>query len=113
MFAGTEDGIEEDAAKSDLGTPFVTEGIIDHDPDLGAGNKLPEEFDQEDTREFVPVPHGLIEEAIERGMIVFVSQASGLPDAGDGASPEADDPGSNDETECFVNRFVETGGERG
>ena len=113
MFARTQHGVEEDAAESDLGATFVTEGVIDDQPDGRTGNEIAEQLDEHEAGEIIPVPDGLIEEAIGFGVVGVGSLPGGLPDAGDGASSQANNPGSNHDAEGGMNRFVETPGKRG
>ena len=84
--------------------PVVTESLV---------QLIAKQVDESNAGEVVPVPSGLIEEAISFGVVGVAGQPGGLPHSGDGAASQADDPGSDDEAEGVVNRLVETGSEGG
>jgi len=62
VLAGTQHGVEEEAAEGDLGAALVAEGVIDDEPDGRAGDEVGEEFEQHDAGEVIPVPDGSVEE---------------------------------------------------
>jgi hypothetical protein len=91
--------VEEDAAEGDLGPALVAEGVVDGQPDAGAGGEGAKELDQQDAPQFVPVPDGFAEEAEGGAVAARGGAAGGLPDAGDGAPAQADGPGGGHEAE--------------
>jgi hypothetical protein len=97
-----ENGIEEDAAEGDLGSPFMSEGIIDDHPEADARHQR-QDTQQQQAADFIPVPDCLAEQAIDSGMIALFRLAGGLPDSADGAATETNDPGSDHLAEQGMN----------
>jgi len=108
-------GVEEDAAESDLGAALVTEGVVDDQPDRRTWDEIAEQLDEEDAGDVVPVPDGSIEEPIGAGVVGVGRLAGGLPDPGEGAPAQAGDPGYHEQREGGMHGLVETarkGGEQ-
>src|ERR1700691_451403 len=91
VLLGAEYGIKEDAAEGHFGPSLVSERIIDDDPEADARHQG-QHSEQEQTADFIPVPDGLAEQAIDTGMAALLGLAGGLPDPADGAATQTNDP---------------------
>ena len=67
--------------------------------------------DQPDAGDLAEVPDGLGEEAVGGGVVALSSLSGGLPDATDGASSQADDPGGDHASEEVEDLLSEDSGE--
>ena len=89
----------------------MAEGVIDGEPDEAGRDELEDEQQQEDLAEFVPVPVGAREEVIDGGVVAEAVQDGGLPDLGEGARTQANDPGLGDVAEVVEGLLAEAGSE--
>src|SRR3954471_10931468 len=67
-----------------------------------AGDELQDEHEQEGLAQLVPVPVGATEEVVDGAVMAGAIEDTGLPDLGEAARPQADEPGLDDGAEGGV-----------
>jgi hypothetical protein len=120
VFLGREDGIKEDPAEGDLGSPLVAERIIDDDPDDPTGDQMGQDQCGQDEAQVVPLPDGGMEDCVGGVMMPLGGQPGSEPDLADGTWPLTDDPAGEQRLERLEDLGMEAvlerhyqGGERG
>ncbi len=96
---GGQDRIEEDTAEGDLLATFVTESVIDDNRDQTERDEVGEDEQAQERAEFVPIPLGTGEEGVDGVEVHLRPQASELPDLGEGAATQTEDPGDDNRLE--------------
>src|SRR5262249_44100108 len=75
---------------------LVAEGVVGGDVDEARGDELEDEQGEQDPPQVVPVPAGAGEEVVGGAIAAEAVQQGELPDLGEGARPQAGEPGLDD-----------------
>jgi len=79
--------------------PLVAQGIVDRDGDDPGRQEVGEDQQAQQDADLVPLPAGAGEEGVDGVEVHPGAQAGELPDLGEGAAAQAQDPGGHDRLE--------------